>query len=105
MKSDIDTQLNEILKRSVKIKHRKVCTTQIIKNSVIAVACLALIVVTALFMPQFTENKPTGEISHYGSLIVSAPFMGYVVIGILAFILGITITLLCSKVKELKEEG
>ena len=40
----------------------------------------------------------------YGSLLLAAPYIGYVIVGILAFALGICVTLLCIRLKELREK-
>ena len=35
-------------------------------------------------------------------LILSVPYLGYVVIGLLAFVLGILVTMLCLHIKDLR---
>ena len=41
---------------------------------------------------------------HYGSLLLAAPYTGYVVVGVLAFALGVCITLLCIHWKALRQK-
>ena len=38
----------------------------------------------------------------YGSLILSTPYLGYVVIGILTFVLGVLVTILCLHLNDLR---
>lgn len=40
----------------------------------------------------------------YGSLLLAAPYTGYVVVGVIAFALGICVTLLCICWKALKQK-
>lgn len=43
---------------------------------------------------------PSGASSAYGSIMASGEILGFVVIGLLSFCLGVTMTLLCIKLKE-----
>lgn len=44
------------------------------------------------------------SITYCQSLLIFAPYWGYVLSGVIAFALGIAVTLLCVHLKELKKE-
>ncbi len=104
MKNDIDEQLNEVIRRSEIIKNKKAYNVQVFKTTLTAVLGLAVIILAAAFMPGFITNSVTDETSDYGSLIITTPYLGYVIIGLLAFIFGVVVTLFAVKLKKLDEK-
>ena len=104
MKNDIDEQLNEVIRRSEKIKNKKAYNMQAIKTLSAAVLGLAVIILAAAFMPGVITSSITDETSDYGSLIITTPYLGYVIIGLLAFIFGVVVTLFAVKLKKLDEK-
>jgi fatty acid desaturase len=104
MKNDIDEQLNEVIRRSEKIKNKKAYNMQAIKTLSVAVLGLAVIILAAVFMPGVITNSVSDETSDYGSLIIATPYLGYVIIGLLAFIFGVVVTLFAVKLKKLDEK-
>ena len=60
-------------------------------------ACLALITVMGLSLPR-VKGSLFMETESYGSLVLSSPALGFVIIGVLAFLLGICVTLLCHRI-------
>ena len=93
-------QLQEILKRSDAIQRQRAVRSRIIAAAVGACACVALLIVTSLFIPLLSAAEAENEGAHYGSLLLTPANMGYVVIGVLAFVLGIFVTLLCIYLKQ-----
>lgn len=91
---NIDQQLLEIRQRSENIKreHRH---RWIFGETGAACACLALIIAAAALIPKSGTALSGVTENHYGSLVLTGPFIGYAVIGVLAFALGICFTLLC----------
>ena len=102
MKS-VDEQLNIILQRSEIIKQKKRQDKAILGYAFSIAACLALIVVSLFFIGKIKADTSITEMSRYGSLIISGPYIGYVIIGILAFVLGVLVTLLCKHIYDLKK--
>ena len=99
---DIDDQMNEITRRSGIVKKKKELVGKIAYNATGIAACLILAVVTVLLAPKVPTSAVSTMRSEYGSLIITSPVMGYIVIGVLAFILGILVTMLCKHIYELK---
>lgn len=95
-----DEQLREILSRAeyIRLLRRN-------RAAEIGAACLcaALIIALSLVIPLAKGElaEPSGS---YASLIQNAPELGYVVIGVLAFALGVCFTLLCVHLAG-KREG
>ena len=102
MKS-IDEQMVEIRRRSEVLKERKKISISIIGYACSVAACCALIIVSAFLISGKGTETTVSSMSKYGSLIITAPYMGYVIIGLLAFTLGILVTLLCKKIVEINK--
>ncbi len=94
---NIEEQLNEIEKRSSSIKQER---RQ--RKAVLGVlTCLVLIVALSAYVAgipmsslEYVENPL------FGSLIIAGPMLGYLIIGFISFLLGITFTMLCLHVKN-----
>ena len=99
-----DEHLQEIMKRSRSIKEKKSLKKMVIVESMSACACLMLIIVTISFFPQITNGDNELSQAHYGSLILQTSYMGYVVVGVLAFILGVVITLLSMHWRKMQHK-
>ena len=66
-----------------------------------SLASLVLLVIAASYIPVLGGlASASAADGHYGSLIISGPGLGYAVIGILAFVLGVCVTLLCLAVRH-----
>ena len=102
---DIDEQMDIILQKAEVIKEKKQREKYITGFGLAIAACVALMVTASLFIVKVNSVSTVSEASRYGSLIISAPYMGYVIIGLISFILGLLVTLLCVKLRELKKMG
>ena len=70
-------------------------------DSVSAAAWLLFLLTVALTLPGLKEAEISGGGSGiYGSLILTAPHFGYVIVGILAFLFGISVTMLCVHIRK-----
>ena len=72
-----------------------------------AAACLALIVGCALAMPGIAANIQTGDYVGFetaASMYGGGAALGYIVIGLLAFLLGVCVTILCFRLRQLERE-
>ena len=74
-------------------------------------ACLGAIVTLSFYMPGWVEKSvytESGGMARAASLFAENGALGYLVIGILAFILGVSVTVLCFRLRRLvqnKEES
>ena len=60
-------------------------------------------IVTSLYIPGISAKGTVVTQEHYGSLLMNTAYMGFVVIGVLAFILGVFVTLLCMQIRKMKK--
>lgn len=71
-------------------------------------ACLAVIIGLSLFMPGISESLSAGNYANYATaagIFTSDAAIGYIIIGLLAFVLGVCVTILCFKLKAFQEQG
>ena len=72
-----------------------------------AAACLVLILVLSLFMPGIAGQLRPGGYSDYemaASMFGENGALGYIIIGLLAFLLGVCVTILCFRIRLLNRE-
>ena len=70
-------------------------------------ACLALLIGASLAMPGITANIQTGDYSGFetaASIFHGGAALGYIVIGLLAFLLGVCVTVLCFRLRQMNRE-
>lgn len=93
MKYTRDEALNEIYKRGRKIreKRNKRITGALSTATVIATFILFLSISI------FTGNVVTGNNSAYGSFLLPTEVLGYVIVAVIAFVLGVIITVIVRK--------
>lgn len=73
-----------------------------------AAACLALLVGGALAMPGIAARLQPGDYTGYetaASIFYGSAALGYVVIGVLAFLLGVCVTVLCFRLRQMSREN
>ncbi len=86
--------MRDIMARGETVGKRRAAKKMQVIYGLCACACIALLVLTGAFLPKINEAASGNVEQHYGSLILRTPYMGYVVIGILAFACGVFATLL-----------
>ena len=72
-----------------------------------AAACLALIVGASFAMPGIAARIQKREYSGFetaASIFHGSAALGYIVIGLLAFVLGVCVTILCFRIRLLNKE-
>ena len=72
------------------------------------VACLVLLIGESLAMPGIAANIQTGDYSGFetaASIFHGGAALGYIVIGLLAFLLGVCVTVLCFRIRQLSREN
>ena len=70
-------------------------------------ACLALLVGTSFAMPGIAASIQTGDYSGFetaASIFHGGAALGYIVIGLLAFLLGVCVTVLCFRLRQMNRE-
>ena len=70
-------------------------------------ACLALLIGASLAMPGIAAHIQTGDYSGFettASIFHSGAALGYIVIGLLAFLLGVCVTVLCFRLRQMNRE-
>ena len=70
-------------------------------------ACLALLVGASLAMPGIAAHIQTGDYSGFetaASIFHGGAALGYIVIGLLAFLLGVCVTVLCFRLRQMNRE-
>lgn len=81
------------------------------RNRIVAlfsvVACLAVIVGMSFAMPGISEKLIVGDYNGYettASIFGGSAAAGYIIIGLLAFVLGVYVTVLCFQLKVFREK-
>ena len=70
-------------------------------------ACLALLIGASLAMPGIAARIQTGDYSGFemaASIFHGGAALGYIVIGLLAFLLGVCVTVLCFRLRQMNRE-
>ena len=75
-------------------------------QAVSAAACFAAVIVPAFFMPGFSQVLVSGSSqgSMSASIFSESSALGYIVIGILAFLLGAAVTIFCFLLKKWQKD-
>lgn len=99
-----DEQLQEIMKRADVVREKRTIRKSLHMNVLSVCACAILLNVVSFYLPRLNTVPQDSGMHGYGSLLLAAPYIGYVVVGILAFALGICVTLLCIRLKKPSEK-
>ena len=70
-------------------------------------ACLALLIGVSLAMPGIAASIQTGNYAAFetaASMYGGGTALGYIVIGLLAFLLGVCVTVLCFRLRQMNRE-
>ncbi len=70
-------------------------------------ACLAVIVGVSLSMPGIVSRIEPGTFSGFetaATMLGGSAALGYIVVGLLAFVLGVCVTVLCFRIRLMNEE-
>lgn len=98
-----DEQMQEIMKRAEDIRMRKILKKRMYSYMLAACACVVLLITVLNYVPKLETRTGDVATQRYGSLLLDSPYMGYVVIGLIALVLGICSTLLCINWRELRQ--
>ena len=103
-----EERVAEAKRRIAKIEREKRLRRDKITMISAAAACLALLIGASFAMPGIAANIQTGNYSGFetaASMYGGGAALGYIVIGLLAFLLGVCVTVLCFRIRQLSREN
>ena len=102
-----EERVAETKRRITKIEREKRLRRNTITMASAVAACLALLIGAALAMPGIAANIQTGDYVGFetaASMYGGSAALGYIVIGLLAFLLGACVTVLCFRLRQMNRE-
>lgn len=98
-----EQQLREILSRAEIVKEKRMRKCRLAIDAASAALCLVLLIAASASLPRLPDASAQGTAVQYGSLILGSGALPLVVIGLLAFALGVCVTLLCVHLRAMRE--
>ena len=103
-----EERITETKRRIAQMEREKKQRRHKIILAAAAAACLALLIGVSLAMPGIAARIETG--SHTGLETAASMFggsgaLGYIVIALLAFLLGVCVSVLCFRLRQLHRDG
>ena len=102
-----EERVAETKRRITKIEREKRRRRDTITIASAVAACLALLIGASLAMPGIAASIQTGDYSGFettASMYGGGAALGYIVIGLLAFLLGVCVTVLCFRLRQMNRE-
>ena len=102
-----EERVAETKRRIAKIEREKRRRRNTITMASAVAACLVLLIGASLAMPGIAESIQTGDYSGFetaASMYGGGAALGYIVIGFLAFLLGVCVTVLCFRLRQMNRE-
>ena len=102
-----EERVAETKRRIAKIEREKRLRRNKITMASAVAACLVLLIGASLAMPGIAANIQTGDYSGFetaASMYGGGAALGYIVIGLLAFLLGVCVTVLCFRLRQMNRE-
>ena len=102
-----EERVAEAKRRIANIEREKRRRRNTITMASAVAACLVLLVGVSLAMPGIAANIQTGNYSGFetaASIFHGGAALGYIVIGLLAFLLGVCVTVLCFRLRQMDRE-
>lgn len=106
MRSD-EERVAEAKRRIAKIEREKRLRRNTITMVSAVAACLALLIGASFAMPDIAAKIQTGDYVGFetaASMYGGSAALGYIVIGLLAFLLGVCVTILCFRLRQISRE-
>ena len=103
-----EERITEAKRRIAKTEREKRLRRNTITIASAVAACLALLIGASLAMPGIAASIQTGNYSGFetaASIFHGGAALGYIVIGLLAFLLGVCVTVLCFRIRQLNREN
>ena len=102
-----EERVAETKRRIAKIEREKRRRRNTVTMASAVAACLALLIGASLAMPGIAASIQTGDYSGFetaASMYGGGAALGYIVIGLLAFLLGVCVTVLCFRLRQMSRE-
>ena len=102
-----EERVAETKRRIAKMEREKRRRRNTITMASAVAACLAVLVGVSLAMPGIATHIQTGNYSGFetaASMYGGGAALGYIVIGLLAFLLGVCVTILCFRLHQMNRE-
>ena len=102
-----EERVTETKRRIAKIEREKRQRHNTITMASAVAACLALLIGASLAMPGIAASIQAGNYSGFetaASIFHGGAALGYIVIGLLAFLLGVCVTVLCFRLRQMNRE-
>ena len=102
-----EERISETKRRIAKIEREKRRRRNTITIASSVAACLALLIGSSFAMPGIASHIQTGNYSGFetaASIFHGGAALGYIVIGLLAFLLGVCVTVLCFRLRQMNRE-
>ena len=102
-----EERVTETKRRIAKIERENRLRRNTIAMASAVAACLALLIGASLAMPGIAASIRTGNYSGFettASIYGGGAALGYIVIGVLAFLLGVCVTVLCFRLRQMNRE-
>ena len=97
-----------VQKRTAKIKRKRHKIKQRALDMICIAVCMILVVGIGSFMPGFAIGITAGEVHHASgtaSLVGSHSALGYILMGLMAFLLGVCVTVLLYRMHRRNERN
>ena len=102
-----EERITETKRRIAKIERAKRLRRNTITMASAVAACLALLIGASLAMPGIAARAQAGDYAGFetaASMYGCGAALGYIVIGLLAFLLGVCVTILCFRLRQMNRE-
>ena len=102
-----EERVAETKRRIAKIEREKRLRRNTITMASAVAACLVLLIGASLAMPGIVASIQTEDYSGFetaASIFHGGAALGYIVIGLLAFLLGVCVTVLCFRLRQMSRE-
>ena len=102
-----EERVAETKRRIAKIEREKRLRRDKITMVSAAAACLVLLIGASLAMPGIAAKIQTGDYASFetaASMYGGGAALGYIIIGLLAFLLGVCVTVLCFRLRQMNRE-
>ena len=102
-----EERVTETKRRIAKIEREKRLRRNTVTMASAVAACLALLIGASLAMPGIAASIQTGDYSGFetaASMYGGGAALGYIVIGLLAFLLGVCVTVLCFRLRQMNRD-
>ena len=102
-----EERVAETKRRIAKMEREKRRRRNTVTMASAVAACLALLIGASLAMPGIAASIRTGDYSGFetaASMYGGGAALGYIVIGLLAFLLGVCVTVLCFRLHQMNRE-